>query len=149
MTCTLTVHFLVPGYQDGTDVQSYSVPDGSYQSPYAVPRTDLGNNGSTNNAYDVRCDGDAGTLVLATYFPGSLHPSISSATNSCEAPTYSYDCINGACTKKNVYNTPGIYSSLSECETACGTGCSGKCVSNSDWAQIEGLASQLRSKECG
>jgi hypothetical protein len=59
-----------------------------------------------------------------------------------------YDCINGACIPKTTYNTPGLYQSLSECETACGTGCSGKCISSSDWAQIEGLANKLKSKNC-
>lgn len=59
-----------------------------------------------------------------------------------------YDCINGACTKKNIYNTPGLYPSLSDCEEACGTGCNGKCVSSSDWTQIENLSGQLKSRNC-
>ncbi|WP_109010069.1 hypothetical protein [Nostoc commune] len=59
-----------------------------------------------------------------------------------------YDCINGACTNKSTYNTPGLYQTLSDCETACGTGCSGKCISNSDWAQIENLSGQLKSRNC-
>jgi hypothetical protein len=70
--------------------------------------------------------------------------------NSCTpAPTpIKHDCINGACLPKATYNTPGIYNSLSECQTACGTGCSGQCISNSDWAQIEGLADKLKQKNC-
>ena len=59
-----------------------------------------------------------------------------------------YDCINGACTDSTKYKTPGIYQTLSDCETACGTGCSGKCISNSDWAQIEGLSGQLKKRNC-
>ncbi|MBD2243222.1 hypothetical protein [Nostoc sp. FACHB-888] len=59
-----------------------------------------------------------------------------------------YDCINGACIKKDVYKTPGFYKSLSECEIACGVGCSGKCISNSEWSQIENLSSQLRLRNC-
>ncbi|MFN6565451.1 MAG: hypothetical protein RMY28_037400 [Nostoc sp. ChiSLP01] len=59
-----------------------------------------------------------------------------------------YDCINAVCINANQYSTPGIYQSLSECEAACGTGCSGKCIPNSEWAQIEGLANQLKSKNC-
>lgn len=59
-----------------------------------------------------------------------------------------YDCINGACLPKTQYNTPGIYASLAECEQACGTGCSGKCISNSDWATIEGLSNQLKQRNC-
>ncbi|MEH2052053.1 hypothetical protein [Nostoc sp.] len=64
------------------------------------------------------------------------------------SPTSAYDCINGACTPKTTYNTPGLYATLSDCQVACGTGCSGVCVSNSDWAQIEGLSGQLRNRNC-
>lgn len=63
-------------------------------------------------------------------------------------PTPKYDCLNGICVLSTQYNTPGIYS-LSECEQTCGTGCSGKCISNADWATIEGLAGQLKNKNCG
>ena len=66
-----------------------------------------------------------------------------------EPPSVQYDCINGACIPKTTYNTPGIYQSLSDCEVACGTGCSGKCISNSGWAQIEGLSDELESANCG
>jgi hypothetical protein len=66
---------------------------------------------------------------------------------NCQTVT-KYDCINGACIPKSTYSTPGIYNSLSECETACGTGCSGKCISNADWAQIEGLSNQLKNRNC-
>lgn len=69
--------------------------------------------------------------------------------NSCLFPQQQYDCINGTCIPSTNYNTPGLYSSLSECETACGTGCSGKCLSNAEWAQIQGLAAQLKNKNCG
>jgi hypothetical protein len=67
---------------------------------------------------------------------------------SCTATAPKYDCINSACTAKSIYNTPGFYNSLEECEQACGSGCSGKCISNSEWAQIEGLANQLKNKNC-
>ncbi len=63
-------------------------------------------------------------------------------------PSVSYDCINGACIAKTTYNTPGIHQSLSDCEVTCGTGCSGKCLSNSEWASIEGLGNQLKSTNC-
>ncbi len=68
--------------------------------------------------------------------------------NTCSPLERGYDCINGACTKKETYNTPGLYASLSDCEVACGSGCSGQCIANSDWTQIEGLANQLKSKNC-
>jgi hypothetical protein len=59
-----------------------------------------------------------------------------------------YDCLNAACTPKNTYNTPGLYQSLAECEQSCGPGCGGVCLSNSDWAAIQGLAAQNKSKHC-
>ncbi|MEH2136848.1 hypothetical protein [Nostoc sp.] len=68
--------------------------------------------------------------------------------NACKVVIVLYDCINGACTPSTTYKTPGLYSDMNACELACGTGCSGKCISNSDWAQIEGLASQLKNHEC-
>jgi len=64
------------------------------------------------------------------------------------ATNQSYDCINGACIKKNIYSTPGLYGSLEDCQKACGTGCSGKCVGNSEWAQIEEYSGELKSKNC-
>lgn len=80
-------------------------------------------------------------------------------------PLPKYDCINGTCVLKNVYNTPGIYESLEECEAACGNQpmCSapfecidpsnfcphGKvCIPQSEWNQIEGLSNQLKQRNC-
>ena len=64
-------------------------------------------------------------------------------------PGSAYDCINGACISKTTYNTPGFYATLSACQVVCGgKGCSGTCVSSSDWAQIEGLSGQLRNRNC-
>ena len=61
-----------------------------------------------------------------------------------------YDCLNGACISALEYGTPGFYSSLEECEQVCGSqGCSGKCISNSDWVKIQGLASKLKNQNCG
>lgn len=73
-----------------------------------------------------------------------------SLTGDCAPPpiTY-YDCINGACLPKTTYNTPGIYASLLACEEVCGTGCSGKCISNADWAAIEALAQKHLQQDCG
>ncbi|MGV0103039.1 hypothetical protein NSTCB13_01610 [Nostoc sp. DSM 114160] len=61
-----------------------------------------------------------------------------------------YDCINGACVPSSAHGTLGLYDSLSDCEVNCGfRGCSGQCISNSDWAQIEGLSNQLKNRNCG
>ncbi|MDF5736799.1 MULTISPECIES: hypothetical protein [unclassified Nostoc] len=141
MSCTLTVNFLTPGYNNGSDVGSFTVPDGSYKTAYKV----VIGPGST---YELRVDGTNGTIVLATYNPGAIEVTIASSSNSCPAPIDAFDCINGSCINKNVYSTPGLYSSLSDCEIACGTGCSGKCVSNADWAQIESLSSQIMNRNC-
>jgi hypothetical protein len=59
-----------------------------------------------------------------------------------------YDCINGACIPKSTYNTPGFYATISDCEIACGKGCSGKCLSNKDWAKIEDLGKRLKNQDC-
>ncbi|MBD2435828.1 hypothetical protein [Nostoc sp. FACHB-110] len=63
-------------------------------------------------------------------------------------PADKYDCINAACIKNTVYNTPGFYASLAECQTHCGPGCGGQCISNTDWATIESLAVQLKNQDC-
>jgi hypothetical protein len=88
------------------------------------------------------CGSGPMTLLEATFTPDASVTGITCASDP------KYDCINGACIPKTTYNTPGIYNSLAECETSCGTGCSGKCISNSDWATIEGLASQLKQRNC-
>lgn len=59
-----------------------------------------------------------------------------------------YDCVNANCVKSTKYNTPGIYASIEECETACGLGCSGQCVPKSEWNKIQSLANQLKNKNC-
>lgn len=67
--------------------------------------------------------------------------------NSC--PPSKYDCINGECKESTIYDTPGIYNSLSECEINCGSqGCSGKCIPNADWTAIQNLSNQLKNKNC-
>lgn len=41
-----------------------------------------------------------------------------------------YDCINGACIESTTYKTPGIYTTLEECQANCGNGkdCKPCCV---------------------
>lgn len=80
--------------------------------------------------------------IYSCFLPGSL------VVTPISPPQIKYDCINGACIPSTFFKTPALYSTLSECEVACGTGCSGKCVSNSDWAQIEADSSALKSKNC-
>ncbi|NJM23604.1 MAG: hypothetical protein HC907_35800 [Richelia sp. SM1_7_0] len=59
-----------------------------------------------------------------------------------------YDCVNGACVPEDTFNTPGFYENLSECETVCGEGCSGKCLSKEDWQKIQDLARRNKNKNC-
>lgn len=79
-----------------------------------------------------------------------FHPSAYVVSTTCPQPSTQYDCINGACIPSSTHGTLGLYASLSDCEVNCGfKGCSGQCVSNSDWAQIEGLSKQLKNRNCG
>lgn len=60
-----------------------------------------------------------------------------------------FDCLNGVCISSAQYKTPGVFETLDQCQTACGgSGCNGVCISHSDWAQISGLASKLKNKNC-
>ncbi|MEH1981410.1 MAG: hypothetical protein V7L27_19440 [Nostoc sp.] len=88
-----------------------------------------------------------GRVMYPNWVGVGITPTITSAVFTAVAS--SYDCVNGACVPKALYSTPGLYENLSACEVVCGTGgCSGTCVSNSDWAQIEGLSGQLRNRNC-
>ncbi|MFN6486614.1 MULTISPECIES: hypothetical protein, partial [unclassified Nostoc] len=82
MACTLTVTIATPGFGSGSVTNSYSVPDGSYRSAYKVVT-----GSAPGNTYDVRVDGLGGTIVLATYTPGSNPTSISSSSVVCPAGT--------------------------------------------------------------
>ncbi|MEH2023921.1 hypothetical protein [Nostoc sp.] len=65
------------------------------------------------------------------------------------APDIKHDCVNGVCVPSTTHSTLGLYASLSDCQVACGSkGCSGQCVSSSDWAQIEALSNQLKNRNC-
>ena len=164
MTCTLTIQFNTPGYNNGHDSASFSVPDGSYVSPYIEYRTDLGYNSTSNNVYTVYCNGSQGIINLATYYPGSIHVTIDSSTNSCP-PVITYDCINGVCIPSTQYKTAGIYNSLANCQAVCANGgacASGKqcvdpttfcpdgkvCIDQSEFASIEALISKINSEVC-
>ena len=102
----------------------------------------------------------AGCLAVVSVVDGIQQTNYSAAIDVSEDPTnpncpvdphpdIAHDCINGACLPKTTYGTPGIYRSLSECEVVCGTGCSGHCISNVDWAEIEDLSKQLKNRNCG
>jgi hypothetical protein len=110
---------------------------------YHIVATSRNNARYASNLAFSTCGSGAMTILEATFTADASVTGI-----QCGSDTIYYDCINGACTLNSVYNTPGFYASLSACEVACGSGCSGKCISNSEWAQIEGLANQLKNKNC-
>lgn len=91
--------------------------------------------------------GTTSLSVVANAFQTPNYQSFGSCYN-CFVEEKKYDCVNAACTESEKYNTPGIYQSMSECETACGTGCSGQCIPNDEWSQIQSLANQLKNKNC-
>lgn len=79
-----------------------------------------------------------------------------------------FDCINGSCIKANIYNTPGQYATLQECQNNCSSGSNsnscnppfqcidptnfcppGKvCLEQNEWTQITGLIAQNKAKHC-
>jgi hypothetical protein len=75
-------------------------------------------------------------------------------------PNLKYDCVNGSCVLQTQYSTPGVFSSLTECNAICtSNGCQppganycppGKvCIESAEWSQIEQLTNQVQSKCCG
>lgn len=126
----------------GTVIPFTYKPSGCYRAPYSYR---FGNNG--DSLYLVHATGE---LLLGNQWIGETLRSFTVRQISlCAGQTLTYDCINGACFQSSQFNTPGIYTSLAQCESQCGgSTCKGKCISNSDWAQIEGLANQLKNQNC-
>ncbi|WP_445626458.1 hypothetical protein [Nostoc sp. DSM 114167] len=162
MSCTVTVYYsatAIPGTPSAGQTystQSYSinVPDGNWIGEMVSAGNGFGPCPGVAQFWVQARDPSTGEILGAANTNTCADVAFLYYTNSCPAtqPDNSqlpHDCINGACIKKSTYNTPGIYKSLSECEIACGTGCSGNCISNSEWAQIKGLSNQLRNRNCG
>ncbi|TAF07769.1 MAG: hypothetical protein EAZ77_08650 [Nostocales cyanobacterium] len=149
----LPAHVPPPSYECGVyRISGTKVAGGISSFTISVTclsRWNSGNNGQYD-AFDW-CDcagnyGYAGLLAGGDYLAGSS--TIIKIGNCQCSDSPAFDCINGACTNKTTYKTPGLYQSLEECQQMCGTGCGGVCISNSEWAQIQGLASQNKSKSC-
>lgn len=91
--------------------------------------------------------------------------------NDCNAclsnppPQQKYDCINGVCTPKSTYSTPGIYASLTDCQAVCANGgacAEGKqcldpntycppgkvCIDQGEFSEAEALISKIGSEVC-
>ncbi|MEH2400193.1 hypothetical protein [Nostoc sp.] len=84
---------------------------------------------------------------------------------NCKNKVIFYDCINGNCTDKTQYNTPGIYKSLTDCQAVCANGGScgdgkqcvdpttfcpaGKvCIDDSEFSSIQNLISGINNEVC-
>ena len=101
--------------------------------------------GSTEQLGRVKFPPGGANCIAVWIVPKNSQPDIDEPPENENIP---YDCINGACVQKKIYSTPGIFKSISECETACGTGCSGQCIPNDEWNKIQSLANQLKNKNC-
>ncbi|MEH1824462.1 MAG: hypothetical protein V7L22_03685 [Nostoc sp.] len=83
----------------------------------------------------------------------------------CTPGTSSYDCINGTCTLASKYSTPGLYTSLSDCQAVCANGgacAEGKkcvdpttfcpdgkvCIDQGEFSTAEALISKIGSEVC-
>jgi hypothetical protein len=91
-----------------------------------------------------------GTLSSTDYFSSVV--SISRA-GDCQPPidpSGSYDCINGGCIAKSIYNTPGVFSNLSACQSGCAknSNCIGECVPLEEIAALKQAANNLQARYC-
>lgn len=61
-----------------------------------------------------------------------------------------HDCINGNCLPKTSYNTPGIYSNLAACQSACAknSNCTGECVPVAEIATLRSAVTALQQRIC-
>ena len=124
----------------------------SYKDPNAgdVVRTASGDR-YTIFAYGVCYSGVAikifdGTteILFSCYKEGSLVVApIAISDSAC-------DCINGGCLPAAMYSTPGKFSNLANCQSACAkdSTCTGECVSPEQIAALQQAASNVRSRLC-
>ena len=65
-------------------------------------------------------------------------------------PDQPFDCVNGGCIPKSIYNTPGLFPNLAACQSGCAknSNCTGECVSAEELAALQQAANQLQSKIC-
>ena len=84
----------------------------------------------------------------------------------CSPVNTRYDCLNGKCLEYRVYNTPGLFATLVDCEAACGStgdnNCQAPnicvppdycppgmvCLPTAEFSQIDGLATALNNSAC-
>jgi hypothetical protein len=86
--------------------------------------------------------------------------------SGCVSPDKKYDCLNGKCFEHTVYNSPGLFATLVDCEAACGSNSEDKCqapnicvspdycppgmvcLTLGELSTIDGLSSELKLKNC-
>lgn len=88
--------------------------------------------------YCGNCPSQRSTANNTDWYPGAV-----TITEIVEPDKY--DCVNGQCVKKTVYNTPGIFSKLEDCESVCGNSekCDGTCIKTEDWNEIVRLSGTI------
>jgi hypothetical protein len=121
---------------------------------------------------DSQCTGYGYSRVVG--YPGSQEgagknclldwESVRIESYNCDEPSppARYDLINGNCTLNTLYNTPGKYESLSDCQASVDSICKSPnicvpedncppgmvCLSSSEFSAISGLASSLENEIC-
>lgn len=144
MTCTLVFY-----YQATSGSTSFNRDISKNLSGIAVSfGTVIYSNGNRWSDVDVLFEDGSTQRIALIRNNASTHTATNLRLVGCDPIEKKHDCLNGACVESKEYKTPGLYQSLEECETACGTGCSGKCLSNKEWNQIQDLARNLKNKNC-
>ena len=66
-------------------------------------------------------------------------------------PNQPFDCLNGGCIPQITYKTPGVYASLSDCQSGCAknSDCQGECVSKDQMIQLQQATDLITSRLCG
>jgi hypothetical protein len=86
---------------------------------------------------------------------------------NCFPSVEKYDCLNGVCIQQTAYNSPGLFATLAECETACGSASNNNCkppnicvppdycppgmvcLPDEEFSRIESLGVALKNSACG
>lgn len=110
-------------------------------------------------------DNNTGSTIYTSTSPAkNVHLEIIN-NDTGQPPTSKYDCLNGQCVVQSQYSTPGVYSSLADCQVVCANGgaCSagkqcvdpttfcpdGKvCIDQGEFDSVEALISKIGSEVC-
>jgi hypothetical protein len=110
-------------------------------------------------------DGTTQISIVANLTPTSGYIS-SGSCSGCRTVAKRYDCLNGGCIQHTVYNSPGLFTTLAECQAACGSASNNNCkppnicvspdycppsmvcLTLAELSTIDGLSGELKSKNC-